>query len=153
MYLDALQDQMIRSRSSLVQLSAKFDASISELKANCRSKTAVSVDQVYPHFIVLSSLWGNWLDELFLLSFRRGIVSVLEFHSKSVNIEVPDLVKLMCNPFMTDIEMENFSDQEIIAAASELMVTIAGINRSVEVIHPGNTTQYFTLPVEFGVCH
>jgi hypothetical protein len=47
MYLDALQDQMIRSRASLIQLSAKFDSSITELKANCRSKTAVSVDQVY----------------------------------------------------------------------------------------------------------
>lgn len=54
MYLDALQDQMIRSRSSLIQLSTKFDDSITELKTNCRAKTAVSVDQVY----VL--LWYNF---------------------------------------------------------------------------------------------
>lgn len=47
MYLDALQDQMIRSRSTLLQLSTKFDASIAELKATCRAKSAVAVDQVY----------------------------------------------------------------------------------------------------------
>lgn len=100
---------------------------------------------------MLSSLWGNWLDELFLLSFRRGIVSVLEFHAKAVQVDVPDLVKLLVNPFIKDIETENFSDQDIIAAASELMVTVTGINRSIDVIHPGNISQYFSLPVEFGV--
>lgn len=47
MYLDALQDQMIASRSTLLQLSTRYDASIAELKISCRAKTAVSVDQVY----------------------------------------------------------------------------------------------------------
>lgn len=47
LYLDALQDQMIRSRSTLLSLSTKFDKSVIELKATCRAKTAVPVDQVY----------------------------------------------------------------------------------------------------------
>lgn len=64
MYLDALQDQMIRSRSSLIQLSNKFDASISQLRANCRAKTAVSVDQVY-----VSSFPSNFLQSLISLFF------------------------------------------------------------------------------------
>lgn len=76
---------------------------------------------------------------------------MLNFHVSAVQIPIPDLVKLLCGPQMKEIEAENLSDQEIIDAASELMVTIAAVNRSIDILHPGNITQYFSLPVEFGV--
>ena len=38
----------------------------------------------------------------------------------------------------------------MIKKATELMGKIAVINRSVEVLHPGITTQYYELPVEYG---
>ncbi|KAJ3224253.1 hypothetical protein HK099_008709 [Clydaea vesicula] len=150
MYLDALQDQMIRSRSTLLTLSNKFDSSVQELKTICRAKTAVAVDQVYPHFLLLSSLWINWLDELFLLSFRRGLIDVLEFHSKSFEALIPEKLKVASSSFLKDVEPVNLSEQEIIAAASELMVAVTSINRGVDIIHPGNITNYFNIPVEYG---
>lgn len=42
-----LQDQFLKSRTTLLTLSTKFDAAIRELKVTCRAKTAVAVDQVY----------------------------------------------------------------------------------------------------------
>ena len=91
---------MTKSRTTLLALSTKFDNSIRELKASCRARTAVSVDQVYvkkyssfifkiiffkPQFILLSSLWSNWMDELFLLCYRRGILDMLEFFTRVIS--------------------------------------------------------------------
>lgn len=100
---------------------------------------------------MLSSLWANWLDELFLLSFRRGIIDVLDFHTKSITIQISEEVKKLAQPFMKEIDTENEPDHVIIETASEMMVSIASVNRAIDVIHPGNTAQYFSLPVEYGV--
>jgi hypothetical protein len=32
------------------------------------------------------------------------------------------------------------------------MAAISVITKMIEVVHPGNTTQYYRLPVEYGVC-
>jgi hypothetical protein len=43
------------------------------------------------------------------------------------------------------------TDEKIIANASELMSRISLINKSIEVLHPGNTAQYNQQNVEYGV--
>ncbi|KAI8801190.1 hypothetical protein BJ742DRAFT_779542 [Cladochytrium replicatum] len=149
-YLDALQEQGEKSRKTLSQLTERFDEAIRDLKATCRSKTAVPVDQVYPLFILLATLWSNWLDELFLLAFRRGVLETIVAHSKAFTIDIPQTTKTGATPYMLDIEPENKDEPEIISKASELMAAISVINKAVEVKHPGNTTQYFSLPVEYG---
>ena len=42
-------------------------------------------------------------------------------------------------------------EAQVIAKASDTMIAIAMINSSIEVIHPGNTTQFYKQPVEFSV--
>ncbi|RKO92289.1 hypothetical protein BDK51DRAFT_24518 [Blyttiomyces helicus] len=150
-YLDAMQEQVQRTRTTLLALSERFDATIRDLKITCKAKTAVPVDQVYPQFIALANLWGNWLDELFLIAFRRGILDAVSFHSKSFAVDIPVATMTACQQFKKDIEPEILSETEVIAKASELMTAVAMSNvRGVEIIHPGNTTQYYRLPVEYG---
>jgi len=47
MYLDALNDQLNKSKKVLDIVDSKFESTLTELKAVCKSKTAVPVDQVY----------------------------------------------------------------------------------------------------------
>ncbi|TPX34453.1 hypothetical protein SmJEL517_g02912 [Synchytrium microbalum] len=149
-YLDALEDTCQRSNTALTALSARFESSIQELKSTCRAKTAVPVDQVYPQFIAISALWMAWLDELYLLAFRQGLVSQLEAHSRNAFVEIPESLMNSLDPLKRDIEPEILNDQSIIARATEVMVAIPPLNRAIEVIHPGNSTQYWKLPVEYG---
>ncbi|KAJ3126116.1 hypothetical protein HK100_010425 [Physocladia obscura] len=79
MYLDALHDQLSRTKDALTQIGERFDETIRDLKSTCKAKTAVPVDQ--PMFIALANLWSNWMDELFLVAFRRGILDKIEYHS------------------------------------------------------------------------
>lgn len=150
MYLDALTDQTRRTRENLVELSQTYDDTIQDLKATCKSKTAVPVDQVYPLFIALANMWSTWMDELFLLAFRRGILDSIEYHSKAFDITVPPKVLTDSAEFKKDIEPEIIQESQVIAKASELMAAVSIINKKVEVVHPGNSTRYFDLPVEYG---
>ncbi|KAL2913743.1 hypothetical protein HK105_206759 [Polyrhizophydium stewartii] len=149
-YLDALQEQVMKSRQTLVSIGERFDDGMRELKMTCKSKTAVPVDQVYPQFIMLSNLWSNWTDELFLLAFRRGIVDQLDFFARSFSIEISPLVDSLIERYRADIEPEILPESEVITKAATTMTTVAMINKTVEVVHPGNTTQYYKLPVEYG---
>ncbi|KAJ3329679.1 hypothetical protein HDU76_007401 [Blyttiomyces sp. JEL0837] len=150
MYLDALHDQVSRTRESLQALGQRYDDTINDLKATCKSKTAVPVDQVYPQFIALANMWSTWMDELFLLAFRRGIIDQIDYHAKSFQLSIPEKTLQESESFKKDIEPEMLSEGDIIAKATELMAAITIINKTVEVVHPGNTTQYFKLPVEYG---
>jgi len=47
MYLDALNDQLNKSKKVLDIVDSKFQSTLTELKTVCKSKTAVPVDQVY----------------------------------------------------------------------------------------------------------
>ncbi|KAH6563967.1 hypothetical protein BASA60_010499 [Batrachochytrium salamandrivorans] len=149
-YLDAIQEQITKAQEVLVLIGEKFDETIRELKSTCKSKTAVPVDQVYPQFIRLFSLWSNWTDELFLLAFRRGVLDQISYFASSFNVEVSSLVETLSARFQTDIEPEILPESEVISKATTTMETIAMISKTVEVIHPGNTTQYYKLPVEYG---
>ena len=42
-------------------------------------------------------------------------------------------------------------DNKIVAQAAEIMTRLALINKSIEVLHPGNTAQYNQLRAEYGV--
>ncbi|KAJ3053219.1 hypothetical protein HK097_004771 [Rhizophlyctis rosea] len=151
MYLDALQEQITRSRTTLVALSERFDETVRDLKNTCKAKTAVPVDQVYPQFIALANLWSSWHDELFLLAFRRGILDTIMGDSRNFEMKIPDEVLSAAESFKQDIEPPILSEPEVIGRASELMTAIAvGGIKGVEVIHPGNATQYYRLPVEYG---
>ncbi|ORY53172.1 hypothetical protein BCR33DRAFT_711519, partial [Rhizoclosmatium globosum] len=47
MYLDALHEQLGRTKDALAQIGERFDETIRDLKSTCKAKTAVPVDQVY----------------------------------------------------------------------------------------------------------
>ncbi|KAJ3403922.1 hypothetical protein HDV05_007450, partial [Chytridiales sp. JEL 0842] len=145
-----IQEQTLKSRETLSQLGQKFDSTLQALKATCKSKTAVPVDQVYPHFITLSTLWTLFNDHLFLLSFRRGILDKLRTHSTSFSNPLPNSILEKAEKYKREIEPPILSDSEIVERAGELMVSLSVVNKSVEVLHPGNTTSYFHLPVEYG---
>ena len=73
--------------------------------------------------------------------------------SKSANlIKLPSsqILDVLCNQFRCDIEHEILQDPEVIKRASAGMTALAMVNKHAEVVHPGNTTQYYKLPVEFG---
>ncbi|KAI9327436.1 hypothetical protein BDR26DRAFT_940492 [Obelidium mucronatum] len=150
MYLDALHEQLGRTKDALAQIGERFDETIRDLKATCKAKTAVPVDQVYPMFIALANLWSNWMDELFLVAFRRGILDNIDFHARSFEVPLPEGIIPKSAAFKKDIEPEILPENDVIMKASELMAAISVINKSIEVVHPGNTTQYFKLPVEYG---
>ncbi|KAJ3193575.1 hypothetical protein HK101_004586 [Irineochytrium annulatum] len=166
MYLDALQEQLEKARVYLSGLGERYDEIIRDLKNTCKSKTAVPVDQVYPQFISLASLWANWLDELFMIAFRRGILDTIDFHAKSFDMNLPQDMLAGLDSFRNDIEPEilpdtkeernlihyslRLAEQDVVAKASELMAAVAIINKMVEVVHPGNTTHYYKMHVEYG---
>ena len=77
LYLDALQEQVDSSGVMMDTMRIRFDEILKDLQFVCKSKSAVPVDQVYPLFISLATLWYSWFDVLFLLAFRRGIVETL----------------------------------------------------------------------------
>ncbi|KAJ3314040.1 hypothetical protein HDV04_001071 [Boothiomyces sp. JEL0838] len=149
-YLDALQEQVDSSQQILQKLSNGFEQTLKDLKFACRSKTAVPVDQVYPLFISLSTYWSGWYDQIFYTSFRRGILNTLMHSAAAFEIQVPDIVVTLSEPFMTDIEPEILDEHEVIQKATETMTALGMITKNVEVVHPGNSTMYYQLPVEFG---
>jgi hypothetical protein len=150
LYLDAIMQETIQSQSHINQLQFKYEQTIDELKFACKSKSAVPVDQVYPLFIVLASTWYSFYDELFLISFKRGIMETLQKSSSMFEITITPILRTLAEGFKTEIEPEIVSDQEIINNALVLMTEIGMINKNADIAHPGNTTQYFKLPVEFG---
>lgn len=102
-YLDAVHDQTNSSNQFLTALATKFESALQTLKITCRSKSTVPVDQVYPQFIQLSKFWGEWMDELFLLVFRRGIVDALKTHLRNT-IEIPNEITRAAESFRADID-------------------------------------------------
>ncbi|KAJ3321622.1 hypothetical protein HDV06_004037 [Boothiomyces sp. JEL0866] len=147
-YLDALQEQVDSSQQILQKLSNGYDQALKDLKFACRSKTAVPVDQ--PLFISLSTFWSSWYDQIFYLSFRRGILNTLIHSATAFEVKVPEIVVTLSEPFMTDIEPEILDEHEVIQKATQTMTALGMITKNVEVVHPGNTTMYYQLPVEFG---
>jgi hypothetical protein len=134
----------------LASIGEKFEDTIQELKKTCKSKTAVPVDQVYPLFMQLAHLWSSWTDELFLLAFRRGILTQLESHCDSFTVDIPSEVVTECELYRKDIEPELLEDNKIVARAAELMARLASVNKSIEVLHPGNTAKYHEISLEYG---
>jgi hypothetical protein len=55
----------------------------------------------------LAALWSKWLDELFLLAFRRGIVDMLHHHAKAFDSVISDELSEAAKPYLKDIEPEN----------------------------------------------
>lgn len=95
-------------------------------------------------------MWSQLFDLLFLLAFRRGISDVLVDHAKGFEIPVEPIVDVLCKKYKVDIEPEILPDTEVIKKATTGMTSMAMVSKHAEVIHPGNTTQYYQLPVEFG---
>lgn len=138
-------------------MNQKYNETLNELKFVCKSKSAVPVDQVYPLFISLATLWYGWFDHLFLLSFRRGIADTLVSYA-SFKLPITPLMETLSETYKQEIEPENLSgtvkftgEYEIIQNASVLMKTSITLNERIDIVHPGNTTNYFKLNVEFGV--
>jgi hypothetical protein len=134
----------------MVRFGIKFEEALNELKSVCKSKSAVPVDQVYPLFISLSTLWSSLFDLLFLLSFRRGIMDTLVTSAKSFEIPVSPILDILCNKFKTEIEPPILPEIDVIHKSTTGMTSLAMVNKHAEVVHPGNATQYYKLPVEFG---
>lgn len=90
------------------------------------------------------------MDLLFLVAFRRGIADTLVKSAKTVIIPSSKILEVLSTSFKKDIEPEILSDAEVIKKATLGMTSLAMVNKFAEVVHPGNTTQYYKLPVEFG---
>ena len=149
-YLDALRHQCIEADDHLTAFTTKHKDIMNDLVQACESKSAVPVDQVYPLFIQVATKWSFLFDLLFKISFKRGIMDKLVLYQRSVKIPVSSLLKSLSQQFMTEIEPEIQSDEDIISKASKSMAIMAMVCRKVEVLHPGSTTRYYQLPVEFG---
>lgn len=100
--------------------------------------------------------------------FRRGILDSLSFFSKVCVTDnskkyVCDIGDTLLNDtkiYRREIEPEILSskhpklkllDDKIIAQASDVMSRISLINKSIEVLHPGNTGRYTQQNTEYGV--
>lgn len=79
LFLSAVHEQLVASREALQSVNEKYEAAIRDLKQACRSKSAVPVDQVYPHFMNLATVWTSYRDTLFLLALRQGILETLDY--------------------------------------------------------------------------
>jgi hypothetical protein len=95
LYLDALHQQAEESSKFLDQIYQRYTTALEELKVVCKAKSAVPVDQVYviiyltkPLFIQLSKIWFSCFDELFLLSFRRGLLDTLVSHCRVLHFNL-----------------------------------------------------------------
>lgn len=92
--------------------------------------------------------------------------------TKAFGLDISEKILEEARPFFRDIEPENLLgkkkktrqgiskiiffmsyiiESDIVKKASDLMTAITNINRGIDVIHPGNTVQYFQLSVEYGV--
>lgn len=149
-YLDALREQVIEAEKHMVKFGMRYEEIITELKYVCKSKSAVPVDQVYPLFISLANQWTSLLDLLFLVAFRRGIADTLVKSAKTIIIPSTKILEVLSSSFKKDIEPEILTDSEVIKRATLGMTSLSMVNKHAEVVHPGNTTQYYKLPVEFG---
>jgi Domain of unknown function len=149
-YLDAIRQQSIESRNLLVQFNTKYEEIMTDIFNACKSKSAVPVDHVYPLFTKVATRWTSLFDLLSRISFQKGIADKLVEHRKSFHASISALLINSSQPFFADIEPKIQSDEDIIKNAIEAISITALVNRKVEVLHPGNTTQYYHLPVEFG---
>ncbi|KAJ3340612.1 hypothetical protein HDU93_006727 [Gonapodya sp. JEL0774] len=149
-YVDAVQKQLRDSQKTLKLLGDRFQETVAELKAACRARTAVPVDQVYPHFLSLASLWSGYRDELFLIAFRRGILDLLHSHSSSFTVTIPLEVLEKAKPLITTLEPSMIDDEKITSSATLLMTVLTPINREIQVLHPSNTTSYHQIRCEMG---
>ncbi|KAG4105778.1 hypothetical protein H8356DRAFT_1633378 [Neocallimastix lanati (nom. inval.)] len=153
MYLDALNDQLNKSKKVLDIVDSKFESTLAELKTVCKSKTAVPVDQVYPQFMTLSNLWMSWQDELYLLAIRRGITETIKSFAQNFSIKVPLNDLENSQHYITDIDPPILDENVIINNASVLMSSISPINKNIQVLHPGNTTYFDKIHSEYsGFC-
>ncbi|KAJ1515533.1 hypothetical protein HMI56_003927 [Coelomomyces lativittatus] len=149
-YMDALKAQIQKSSSVLSTLDEKMTEQLNLLQSACKSRMAVPVDQVYPLFMTLYSIWEAFQDELFLNAFRRGVLDRLCLHADSFEIHV-DPSSSIGHPE----EEKKKTTEEIIQQAMVLQDTLTLMKKGslMEVLHPGNTSQYYQLPLEFsGFC-
>lgn len=71
-------------------------------------------------------------------------------HATSFKIETSAVLEVLCGRFKTDIEPEILPEHEIIKCATAGMTALSMITKHAKVMHPGNTTNYYNIPVEFG---
>ncbi|ORX57722.1 hypothetical protein BCR36DRAFT_580278 [Piromyces finnis] len=153
MYLDALNDQLNKSKKVLNIVDSKFESTLEELKTVCKSKTAVPVDQVYPQFMTLSNLWMSWQDELYLLVIRRGITETIKSFAQNFSIKVPLNDLENSERYITEIDPPILDENTIINNASILMSSISQINKNIQILHPSNTTYFDKIHSEYsGFC-
>ena len=167
-FVDAIQDQIIKSRETLRVLDEKFERTLQDLKTTCRMKTAVPVDQVYvrislfsvvgrvltddtiqPVFIILAHYWSSYEDELFCLAFRRGIVETLQTHASTFSLDIPNALLAASSSFIKEPPAD-LTEAQIVDRAAQTMTMIALVKKGIEVIYSGNSTQFYKLPVEYG---
>ncbi|KXS12612.1 UPF0704 protein C6orf165 [Gonapodya prolifera JEL478] len=150
-YLDALSKQVREGERTAASLAQRFSSTVAELKAACRARTAVPVDQVYPHFLSLAALWTGYRDELFLVAFRKSIVDTMQHHAGAFAVTVPpdvqDKAKGLAAP---PLEPAMVDDDTIATRATSLMTVLTPLNRELQVLHPLNTTAYHQIRCEVG---
>ncbi|KAL7749010.1 hypothetical protein RI367_005659 [Sorochytrium milnesiophthora] len=149
-YLDALVEQLAASKLVLKNLAEKYDSALGDLKGTIRARSAIPVDQVYPLFMSVAAVWESYQDELFVLAMRRGIADFLLADTKACPVNVAEEDLEPAQPLVREVEPRPLDDKAIIAAATLLNHDLQEVNKHMEVMHPGNSAQYYKLPVEYG---
>lgn len=150
-YLSAMQDIAKSTIKTLQTIDNKFAESLTALKETCQARSAVPVDQVYPNFITLANLWINYQDELFCVAFRQGMVDTLLKRMSSFNLsDALEKFEPLAESLPEKADAGPRTEEQVVAAAKELMAQVTVSNRQVEVLHPLNYTQFSELCLEYG---
>lgn len=157
LFLSAIQKQLSESKNVLESLNIKMKTVVQTLHTLCRLRSAVPVDQVYPQFMTLASLWECFQDELFVDAMRHGIAdSISDYCRVAINtIPESELSPTHQKDALSNIKnVEKFDAEKIIRDAVEMQDFITKkMLSNAEVLHPGNCANFPNLPLEFqGFC-
>lgn len=150
LYLTLSRSSVMEQTSSMEQLKTKQAEIVQRLKTACRTKSAVPVDQVYPMFVELADCWRSWRETKNHCIFWKQTAEGLDWYWKTFHWEqaegevTPDMMNNYAHPApLSDEQIE----KEALLHAEEL----ASISSEFEILHPGNSKHFWSLPVEYGV--
>lgn len=90
----------------------------------------------------MSTIWDAWKDYLFLLQFYTKVFENL----RVMTIAMSDDADCPQRP-----EVEKVKDEAITKTALEIAARLMTVNPAVDVIHPGNFTQFKIVLPEYNV--
>eukprot|EP00842_Homolaphlyctis_polyrhiza_P000256 jgi/Hompol1/1230/HPOL_003112-RA len=122
---------------------------LSEIPPDLAARVRAALEQVIKArqtLVAIGEKFDDCMRELKITCKSKTAVPV----DQSFVVEFSPIVKTLIERYLADIEPEILPEQEVIGKAAMTMTVVAMVNKTVEIVHPGNTTQYYKLPVEYG---